>query len=112
MTKDELFSAYWDIRWPNTTKNKALLETSANYRNTKDAFMAGIGSSGSVECETCGNDPVVASIAKLMGFRPDVAFLRIKELERFVKNGIEQGFISIPEEPDPARKIIDEILNR
>ena len=37
---------------------------------------------------------------------------RIEELERFIKNGVEHGFISIPEEPDPARKIIDEILNR
>ena len=32
-------------------------------------------------CKTCGSDPVVAEIGRKLGFRPDLAFLRIKKLE-------------------------------
>ena len=32
-------------------------------------------------CKTCGSDPVVAEIGSKLGFRPDLAFLRIKKLE-------------------------------
>lgn len=32
-------------------------------------------------CKTCGGDDAVAKIAEAMGFRPDIAFVRIKELE-------------------------------
>ncbi len=32
-------------------------------------------------CPDCGGDPVVAEIARMMGHRPDIAFLRIKKLE-------------------------------
>lgn len=32
-------------------------------------------------CKTCGGDDAVAKIAEKMGFRPDIAFVRIKKLE-------------------------------
>jgi len=34
----------------------------------------------------------------------------VNELEQFIKNGVEFGYITIPEEGDPARDIIDEII--
>lgn len=49
------------------------------------------------KCDTCGNDVEVAKIAKLMGFRPDIAFLRIKTLENFIRRGIKNGYINFPE---------------
>lgn len=35
---------------------------------------------------------------------------RIRKLEQFIKNGVKFGYITIPEEGDPARDIIDEII--
>ena len=63
-------------------------------------------------CKTCGGDNEVAKIAEAMGFRPDVAFVRINTLEQFIRNGVEFGYIIVPDEGDQARKIIDEIFNR
>lgn len=34
----------------------------------------------------------------------------VNKLEQFIKNGVEFGYINIPEEGDPARDIIDEII--
>lgn len=36
-------------------------------------------------CKTCGGDDQVAKIAEKMGFRPDIAFVRIKRLESLVR---------------------------
>ena len=61
-------------------------------------------------CKLCGGDNEVAKIAEAMGFRSDVAFLRIRELEQFIRNGVELGYISVPDKGDPARKTINDIL--
>jgi len=37
-------------------------------------------------CKTCGGDDEVAKIAERMGFRPDIAFVRIKKLEKAIHN--------------------------
>jgi hypothetical protein len=37
---------------------------------------------------------------------------RIEELQQFIKNGVEFGYIAIPDKGDPARRVIDEVLNR
>jgi len=37
---------------------------------------------------------------------------RIKKLEGFIINGVENGYILMPDNPDPARKTIDNLLNR
>lgn len=63
-------------------------------------------------CKFCGGDNVVAKIANKMGFRPDVAFLRIKKLEQFIRNGVKFGYIVRPDSPDSARETIDEIMGR
>ena len=41
------------------------------------------------ECKYCHGDQEVAEIAQKMGFRPDVAFMRIKELESAMQEFIE-----------------------
>jgi len=38
------------------------------------------------ECKYCHGDPAVAGIAQRMGFRPDVAFARIQQLEAELKS--------------------------
>jgi len=35
---------------------------------------------------------------------------RVAKLEQFIRNGVELGYISAPDKPDSARKIISEIL--
>lgn len=35
---------------------------------------------------------------------------RVAKLEQFIKNGVENGYITVPDNPDPARNTIDEIL--
>ena len=45
-----------------------------------------------------------------MGFRPDVAYRRIQELEEFIRNGVEFGYISVPEKGDKAREIVESIM--
>lgn len=40
-------------------------------------------------CKTCGGDDAVAKIAERMGFRPDIAFARIKELEKALGDLLE-----------------------
>ena len=35
---------------------------------------------------------------------------RVEELEEFVKNGVEFGYIKVPDRGDPARGIIDDLL--
>lgn len=35
---------------------------------------------------------------------------RVAKLEQLIKNGVELGYIAVPDNPDPARKTIDEIL--
>ena len=54
----------------------------------------------------------MAKIAEAMGFRPDIAFVRVRKLEEFIRNGVELGYITVPEKGDPARDTIDEILGR
>lgn len=63
-------------------------------------------------CKTCGGDDAVAKIAEAMGFRPDVAFVRIRHLEQFIRNGVEHGYIQVPDKGDPARDTIDDIMSR
>ena len=46
------------------------------------------------DCPYCHGDKAVAKIAKAMGFRPDVAFLRIKILEAAIKNALERLSLS------------------
>lgn len=36
---------------------------------------------------------------------------RIARLERFIRNGVEYGHIRVPDSPDPARDLIDEIMS-
>ena len=63
-------------------------------------------------CKICGGDDAVAKIAEAMGYRPDVAFVRVRKLEQFIRNGIELGYITTPDKGDPARDIIDDIMGR
>jgi hypothetical protein len=35
---------------------------------------------------------------------------RVAKLEQFIKNGVELGYINVPDKPDPARDTIDDIL--
>lgn len=35
---------------------------------------------------------------------------RVAKLEQFIRNGVELGYIAVPDNPDPARETIDEIL--
>jgi hypothetical protein len=63
-------------------------------------------------CKICGGDNDVANIANKMGFRPDVAFLRVCRLEEFICNGVKSGFIRVPEKGDPAWDIIVEVMNK
>jgi len=35
---------------------------------------------------------------------------RVADLEQFIKNGVEYGYISIPDKGDRARKLIDELM--
>ena len=45
-----------------------------------------------------------------MGFRPDVAYRRIQELEEFIRNGVEFGYISVPDTGDKAMEIVESIM--
>ena len=36
---------------------------------------------------------------------------RVADLEQFIINGVELGYIPIPEKGDRARKIIDDVMN-
>jgi len=38
------------------------------------------------ECPDCGGNLEIAKIARKMGHRPDVAFARVNQLERLLKN--------------------------
>ncbi len=46
----------------------------------------------------------------------DIAFelsymrYRVAKLEQFIKNGVEFGYISVPDEPDTAKEMISEIM--
>ena len=46
----------------------------------------------------------------------DIAFelaytrYRVAKLEQFIRNGVKLGYIAVPDNPDPARKTIEEIL--
>ena len=70
-------------------------------------------------CKTCGGDDAVAKIAERMGFRPDVAFLHIKELV-YVVNALLEYIDAIPSDiaatfpamPGIDRDFIDNILNK
>ena len=35
---------------------------------------------------------------------------RVAKLELFIRNGVENGYIKIPDKPDPARDTIDEVI--
>lgn len=43
------------------------------------------------DCEYCHGDQRVAKIAKRMGYRPDVAFIRIKELEEAMREFVDEN---------------------
>ena len=38
---EETFWMYWKKRWPFATENKKILELSANYKSSKEAYIAG-----------------------------------------------------------------------
>lgn len=38
---EKAFWSYWKKRWPFATENKKILELSANYKGTKEAYLAG-----------------------------------------------------------------------
>lgn len=63
-------------------------------------------------CKTCGGDDVVAKIGEAMGFRPDIAFRRIRNLEDALSEliGIAEqcdGWESFPNKAlDDARDIL------
>lgn len=42
-------------------------------------------------CKTCGADDATAMIARKMGFRPNIAFTKIKELEAKINESITYG---------------------
>lgn len=35
---------------------------------------------------------------------------RVAKLEQFIRNGVDLGYIAVPDSPDPARTTIDDIL--
>lgn len=41
MTAEKAFWEYWDKRFQFTSRNEKVLSLSANFRNTKEAFLAG-----------------------------------------------------------------------
>ena len=47
----------------------------------------------------------------------DIAFelaycrYRIAKLERFIRNGVEYGYIRVPDQPDPGWFTVEEIMN-
>ena len=63
-------------------------------------------------CKLCGGDDEIAKIGEALGFRPDIAFMRIRKLEQFILNGVENGYITIPDKDDPAMDTIFEILDK
>lgn len=44
----------------------------------------------------------------------ELAYTRyqVAKLEQFIKNGVEFGYITVPDKPDPARQTIDAILGK
>ena len=38
---EKAFWQYWEKRWPFTSRNEKVLSLSANFRSTKEAFLAG-----------------------------------------------------------------------
>jgi hypothetical protein len=43
---EKAFWQYWEKRWPFTSRNEKVLSLSANFRNTKEAFLAGWEANG------------------------------------------------------------------
>ena len=41
MDAEKAFLQFWGKRWPFTSSNEKVLSLSANFRNTKEAFLAG-----------------------------------------------------------------------
>lgn len=41
-----------------------------------------------------------------------VRIARIKNLEQFIRNGVKYGYIAVPDEGDPAREMIFEIMGK
>ncbi len=46
------------------------------------------------KCFYCGNDQSLAAIAKATGFRPDVAYVRIQELEAEIESSKQEDIAS------------------
>jgi hypothetical protein len=49
--------------------------------------------------------------AESLAFELAYTRYRVAKLEQFIKNGVELGYIVVPDEPDSARQTIEEILN-
>lgn len=51
MEAEKAFWEYWKKRWPFTSCNEKTLSLSANFRNTKEAFLAGWEAKGNAQQE-------------------------------------------------------------
>ena len=49
MDAEKAFWQYWEKRWPFTSRNEKVLSLSANFRNTKEAFLAGWEANGNAQ---------------------------------------------------------------
>ena len=49
MDAEKSFWQFWEKRWSFTSSNEKVLSLSANFRNTKEAFLAGWEASGNTE---------------------------------------------------------------
>ena len=43
------------------------------------------------ECPICHGNRQIAKIAQKMGYRPDIAFIRVRELEKAIKEAIKDS---------------------
>jgi hypothetical protein len=42
---------------------------------------------------------------------PECPYVQLARLREFIRNGVEYGYIKVPDYPDPARDTIDAIIN-
>lgn len=47
--EEKAFWQYWEKRWPFTSRNEKVLSLSVNFRNTKEAFLAGWEANGNAQ---------------------------------------------------------------
>jgi hypothetical protein len=49
MDAEKAFWQFWEKRWQFTSSNEKVLSLSANFRNTKEAFLAGWEANGNAQ---------------------------------------------------------------